>query len=109
MKRFALALAALSLLGASAAQADHYRPAGPQLRHATAPHVIVKKTDIHRHAMRPHWKVGKRVPAWQRKAVRDHHRYGLYRPGRGQQWIRIGNEFLLIKITNGGIIKVIVR
>lgn len=62
------------------------------------------------HAQRPapsrhHWAKGKRVPDWQRRqAVRDYHRYGLHRPGQGQQWVRIDNDYLLISLATGVIL-----
>jgi Ni/Co efflux regulator RcnB len=33
--------------------------------------------------------------------VRDHHRYGLKRPGRGQQWVRVDNDFRLVGLASG--------
>ena len=45
---------------------------------------------------------GHRVPAWQRRhVVRDYHRFGLRRPGYGQQWVKVDNDFLLISIASG--------
>ncbi|MBZ9814787.1 RcnB family protein [Mesorhizobium sp. CA7] len=34
-------------------------------------------------------------------AVRDWNRYGLRRPGPGQEWIRVGNDYLLVSILSG--------
>ena len=62
------------------------------------------------HAQRPapsrhHWATGKRVPEWQRRQhVRDYHRHGLRRPGTGQQWVRIDNDYLLISLATGVIL-----
>ncbi|MDX8480197.1 RcnB family protein [Mesorhizobium sp. VK24D] len=33
--------------------------------------------------------------------VRDWNRYGLRRPGPGQEWIRVGNDYLLVGIVSG--------
>lgn len=107
MKRLTLALVALSFLAAPAAYADTWRP--HQNRYEMNPHVTVHTERDRARYAKPHWQVGKRVPAWQRKAVRDYHRFGLHRPGRGQQWVRIGNDFLLVKITSGSVIRIIVR
>ncbi|RVA68100.1 hypothetical protein EN914_34910, partial [Mesorhizobium sp. M7A.F.Ca.CA.001.08.2.1] len=27
--------------------------------------------------------------------------YGLHRPGRGQEWIRVGNDYVLVGILSG--------
>jgi Ni/Co efflux regulator RcnB len=116
MRRLILTTLALSFLAVPAAFADTHRPVRHEIRHdmrfAPPDAVvrrehgrIVRKTVV----VKPHWKVGKRVPGWQRRAIRDHHRYGLRRPGRGQQWIRVGNDYLLIRITSGAIVRVIVR
>jgi len=51
---------------------------------------------------RQHWSKGHRVPDWQRRpVVRDYHRHGLKRPGRGQHWVRVGNDYLLVGIATG--------
>jgi Ni/Co efflux regulator RcnB len=48
------------------------------------------------------WSKGKRVPEWQRRqAVRDYSRHGLKRPGRGQQWVKVDNDYLLISLASG--------
>jgi Ni/Co efflux regulator RcnB len=66
---------------------------------------VVKKTII----KKQRWARGNRVPAWQRKqAVRDYHRYGLHRPGRNQQWVRVDNDYLLISIASGLISGIVV-
>ncbi len=55
-----------------------------------------------RHDGRQRWAHGKRVPDWQRRhVVRDYHRYGLRRPGHGQHWVKVDNDFLLISIASG--------
>ena len=49
-----------------------------------------------------HWARGNRVPEWQRRnVVRDYHRHGLRRPGHGQQWVKVDNDFLLVSIASG--------
>lgn len=55
--------------------------------------VVVRKSQYHR---------GQRYSGWKRhQAIRDYNRYGLHRPARGQEWIRVGNDYLLVGITSG--------
>ncbi|TIQ49916.1 MAG: hypothetical protein E5X61_12930, partial [Mesorhizobium sp.] len=35
-------------------------------------------------------------------------RYGLRRPSRGQEWIRVGNDYLLVSVVSGIIFGAIV-
>lgn len=39
--------------------------------------------------------------------VREYKRYGLRAPGRGQRWVRYGNDYLLVTITSGAIASII--
>lgn len=56
----------------------------------------------HRDDRRPRWTKGRKVPNWQRQQhVRDWHRHGLRRPAPGQQWIRVGNDYLLVSVMSG--------
>ena len=104
MRRLILTTLALSLLAAPAAYADTRTPARHEVsrdfRHDAGRVVIKQKADKGRivykkTVVKPRWAVGKRVPGWQRKAVRDYNRFGLRKPGRGQEWVRIGNDYLL--------------
>lgn len=48
------------------------------------------------------WRRGEHYRDWRRHdTVRDWHRHGLKRPGRGQEWIRVGNDYLLVGIASG--------
>ncbi len=39
---------------------------------------------------------------WRRHShVRDYHRHGLRRPGRGQAWVRVDNNYLLLSMATG--------
>lgn len=43
-----------------------------------------------------HWRRGQVLPpAYRRGVVRDHYRYGLYRPPRGHAWVRVGEDAYL--------------
>ncbi|MDG4852586.1 MULTISPECIES: RcnB family protein [unclassified Mesorhizobium] len=60
---------------------------------------VVKKKVV---VKRSHWRNGQKYSSWKRhQAVRDWHRYGLRRPGPGQEWIRVGNDYLLVSIVSG--------
>jgi Ni/Co efflux regulator RcnB len=39
--------------------------------------------------------------------VSDYHRFGLRHPGRGQQWIRYGDDLLLVNVRTGRVLQVI--
>ena len=48
------------------------------------------------------WSRGKRLPRdYRGNVVRDYGRYRLPPPRRGQHWVRVNNEYLLIGITSG--------
>jgi Ni/Co efflux regulator RcnB len=101
MKRLVLSTVALSMLALPVAQAQ----AGP--RHEPPRYERYdshwKKPGYNKKAVqKKRWVRGHKVPSWQRKhVVRDYHRYGLRRPGYGQQWIRVDNDFLLVSIFSG--------
>ncbi len=106
-KRTILIATAISMLAAPMAQAQQ-RPDGPRHGHQHAQnykqgkqfgkHQHLTKKAPKRHA----WKRGQKVPNWHRQyQVRDFHRHGLKRPGYGQHWVKIGNEYLLISIATG--------
>lgn len=60
--------------------------------------VIIKK---HR------WARGHRLSPAERRHmayVRDYRRYKLRTPPRGQQWVRVDNDFLLISLATGVIV-----
>jgi Ni/Co efflux regulator RcnB len=59
---------------------------------------VVKKQVVRKQQ----WKRGQRYSDWRRhQPVRDYSRHGLKRPGHGQQWIKVGNEYLLISVASG--------
>lgn len=61
------------------------------------------RSNVHRpHAQKPSWHRGQRYSHWKRhQAVRDWHRHGLRRPAYGQEWVRVGNDYLLISVATG--------
>ena len=116
MKRLALTAVALSFLAAPVMQAqaasmmtapvaassnlvqvDWRKPAKQSHRKHVERKVVKKKV-----VQKRHWKRGQRYSDWRRhQPVRDYHRRGLKRPGPGQEWIRVGNDYLLVGIASG--------
>ncbi|MGN6549786.1 MAG: RcnB family protein [Pararhizobium sp.] len=97
MKRFVIAVTALSMLAPAAAFAaprhDDHKP----------PHGMHKPM----HRGDRHWSRGHALPSQYRGHSVDYHRYHLRRPGHGQRWVRVGNEYLLITIASGVIASVV--
>lgn len=119
-KRTILAAVAVSMFTVPMAQAQsrydgprsghHYTQPQKPGHHATKRHAAKKPAPQRHHAQRPaptrhHWAKGHRVPDWQRRQhVRDYHRHGLRKPSRGQQWVRVDNDYLLISLATGVIL-----
>jgi Ni/Co efflux regulator RcnB len=124
MKRIVLSalafsmLAATSLIGQAApvnapnapqsnySQVDWQKPG----HHADVKKRFFKKADVKKRffkkkvvvVRRNHWRNGQRYSNWkQHQPIRDYGRYGLHRPGRGQEWIRVGNDYVLVGILSG--------
>jgi Ni/Co efflux regulator RcnB len=112
MKRFILTAIAASMLATTGAYADQRPYAREQGQFQVAQDYSkhrksfkqqkhVKKQDVRRHQQK-RWGKGQRMQDWKRHgAVRDYHRHGLRKPGRGQQWIKVDNDYLLIAISSG--------
>ncbi|MBN9044776.1 MAG: RcnB family protein [Rhizobiales bacterium] len=103
-RKILLAAVALSFAGAPLAQAQDFP------RRKPAPHHRMEPARPPHHgpsfgrpgADRGHWHAGQRYSGWRgHREIRDYQRYGLRRPGRGQHWIRVGNEYLLITAATG--------
>lgn len=113
MKRIVLSVMAVSMLAASALQgqaAPMNAPVAPQSNFTQVDwqkpgdHRDVKKRVIKKkvEVKRSHWRNGQKYSNWKRhQPVRDYHRYGLHRPGRGQEWIRVGNDYILVGVVSG--------
>lgn len=108
MKRSIIAVVALSLLAPGVAMAQSH-PRGPdndrrvesrhdqrpQNRHAAGPQ---------QHQQKHSWRKGERLPAQYRKQPVDYRRHGLRPPPRGQQWVRVDNNYALISAATGLIV-----
>ena len=98
MKRTILAAIAFSMVAIPVAEAQsrheapRWQPRHEQ-HHGWRHHDQFKKQ---------RWSRGDRLPEWQhRRHVRDLHKHGLKRPGRHQQWVRVGNDYLLVNLRSG--------
>jgi len=121
MKRIVLSALAFSMLAASslAGQAAPVNaPVAPQSNYTNVDwqkptNRDVRKRVIHKRVIekrfekkvvvkRNNWRNGQRYSGWkQHRPIRDYGRYGLHRPGRGQEWIRVGNDYVLVSILSG--------
>ncbi|MER8535218.1 RcnB family protein [Mesorhizobium sp. M1005] len=114
MKRIVLSAIAFSMLAATTwqgqtaplntpnasqsnySQVDWQRPG----RHVDVNKCVVVKKKIV--VKRSHWRNGQRYSSWKRhQPIRDYRHYGLRRPGPGQEWIRVGNDYLLVSVLSG--------
>ncbi|MCX8995971.1 RcnB family protein [Rhizobiaceae bacterium BDR2-2] len=109
LPRAVIAALALSFAAIPAAQAQQHNPPKKpvvqfqQKTQAQKPPVVKKQTV----AKKQKWARGQRVSDWKRKpAVKDYQRHGLRAPARGQQWVKIDNDYLLVSIATGVILGV---
>ena len=114
MKRIILSALAVSMLAATSLTgqaAPLNAPSAPQSNYTQVDwqkpgthvdfrkRVIIKKRVVVKNS---HWRQGQKYSSWKRhQPIRDYGRYGLHRPGRGQEWIRVGNDYVLVSILSG--------
>jgi len=111
-KRTILAAAALSILaGPMAAQAQSRHEAPRASQHETKATKSHSKSQAKSHAKAPsknerrNWARGQRLDNWkERQSVNDYSRHGLKRPGAGQRWVKVDNNYLLVSFTTGLIV-----
>jgi Ni/Co efflux regulator RcnB len=113
MKRIVLSAVALSMLAATSLQGQAAPLNAPSAPQSTYSQVDWKKpgkrVDVEKRVVkkkvvvkRSHWRNGQKYSSWMRhQPIRDYGRYGLHRPGRGQEWIRVGNDYVLVSIVSG--------
>ncbi|MER9135607.1 RcnB family protein [Mesorhizobium sp. M0830] len=114
MKRIILSALAFSMLAATSftgQAASLNAPVAPQSNYSQVDwqkpgkHVDVRKRVVVKKKVvvkRSHWRNGQKYSNWKRhQPIRDYGRYGLHRPGRGQEWIRVGNDYVLIGVLSG--------
>ena len=113
MKRIVLSVLAVSMLAATSLAgqaAPTNAPVAPQSNYTKVDwqkpghHNDVRKRVFKKKVVvkRNHWRNGQKYSGWrQHQPIRDYGRYGLHRPGRGQEWIRVGNDYVLVGILSG--------
>ena len=113
MKRIVLSVLAVSMLAATSLTgqaAPMNAPVAPQSNYTKVDwqkpghHDDVKKRVFKKKVVvkRNNWRNGQKYSGWrQHQPVRDYGRYGLHRPGRGQEWIRVGNDYVLVGVLSG--------
>lgn len=74
-------------------QSDHRKPQSHSQIKKSAPQKVVSKK---------HWSKGQRMNDWKKhSAVSDYKRHGLRKPGNGQRWVQVDNQYVLISIASG--------
>ncbi|MES5096879.1 RcnB family protein [Agrobacterium sp. BA1120] len=101
-KFFSVLLAATVLTAPLAAQAQSRHD--DRGRHVTVERTITKKKVI---VKKHRWDRGQRLAARDRHHFvdrRDYRRHNLREPRRGERWVRVDNQYLLINAVSGLII-----
>jgi len=113
MKRIVLSALAVAMLAATSMTgqaAPMNAPVAPQSNYTKVDwqkpghHNDVRKRVYKKKIVvkRNNWRNGQKYSGWrQHQPIRDYGRYGLHRPGRGQEWIRVGNDYVLVGILSG--------
>ncbi|WP_320199931.1 RcnB family protein [Agrobacterium sp. rho-13.3] len=102
-KLFSVLLAATVLAAPLAAQAQSRYDDRPN-RHVTMEKTITKQKVI---VKKHRWDRGQRLSTKERRNFidrRDYRRHNLREPGRGERWVRVDNQYLLINAVSGLII-----
>jgi len=106
IKKAVLAAIALSFIGAPLAQAQNFNQPRKQGQHHAEPARPSHGKDFKRNDRRDQghkrWSRGDRYQDWRsQQEVRDYKRHGLRKPGRGQHWVKVDNQYLLITAATG--------
>jgi len=65
-------------------------------------HSQMKKSASQKVMAKKHWSKGQRMNDWKKhSAVSDYKRHGLRKPGNGQRWVKVDNQYVLIGIMSG--------
>jgi Ni/Co efflux regulator RcnB len=109
MRRLILATLATTMLAVSALEGQAAPLNAPVAPQSGVVQVDWKKPAYksgHKHG--PQWRHGQRYSDWRRhKAIRNYRHYHLRRPAAGQEWIRVGNDYLLVGIATGIIASIV--
>lgn len=61
-----------------------------------------KKSVSHKVVSKKRWSKGQRMNDWKKhSAVSDYKRHGLRKPGAGQRWVKVDNQYVLIGVVSG--------
>ncbi len=116
MKRLVLSALAASMFAASAMSGQAAPLNAPVAPRSATVHVdwkkptnrevkkriIVRKKVVTRNQVkRNHWNRGQKYSGWRGHQRVDWQRNHLRRPGHGQEWIRVGNDYVLVSILSG--------
>ena len=94
-------------------QRDNRQSPPPAAQHRVAPKpAFSNQPQIHARGAGPEqrWQQGSKMPSQYRGnqyVVNDWQHHGLKKPGRGQQWVQYGGDYLLVAIASGVIAQVI--
>lgn len=81
---------------------DRNNNRGPAYQQPKKPNYHAPKRNHYQQPNQNRWSKGHKVQDWRKRPpVRDYHRYGLQRPGRGQEWVKVDNNYLLISLATG--------
>lgn len=106
IKKAVLAAIALSFMGAPLAQAQNSHSPRKQGYSHAEPSRPSQGKNFQRQERRDRdhkrFSRGERYGDWRRhQEVRDYKRHGLRKPGRGQHWVKVDNQYLLITAATG--------
>jgi Ni/Co efflux regulator RcnB len=116
MKRLALSAIAASVLAASALPGFAASATAPVAPHSAYTQVdwkkphhdgkkshrdVKKQTIKKKKVQRHHWRHGQKYSNWRKHERVDWRRHHLRRPGPGQEWVRVGNDYILVSVLTG--------
>ena len=109
MKKLFAALIATSVLATSFSVAEARDTSSPVPQHHVDKRVVNKKVVVEKHVVvhKHRWAKGNKLTRSEKRQIinaRDYRRHHLHAPGRGQQWVRVDNQFLLITAATGLIV-----
>lgn len=101
-KKSILAAVALTFVGAPLAQARDFHPSRQAEQHRYESNRPTYGKHYNKSHYNKRWAKGQRYSDWRRhQEVRDYKRYRLRKPGRGQHWVKVDNQYLLITAATG--------
>ncbi|MDO9418654.1 RcnB family protein [Pararhizobium sp.] len=115
MKRIFVALLAASFLAtpmAASAQSNvrHVdRHVEKQVEFRNGKRIVTKHVEKRVVVKKHRWGKGQKLSRAERRNIlnaRDYRQYKLRAPGRGQQWVRVNNDLLLVTLATGVILGV---